>query len=79
MTRLARIRSASSYLYWLTVIPFLAFIVGVVFVNRVHPMIFGMPLILGWIVIWIPLTAMIMAGIYLLDPANIANVKGADE
>ena len=30
----------------------------------------GMPLILTWIVYWIVLTSVIMAIIYLFDPAN---------
>jgi hypothetical protein len=55
---------------WLAVLPFLGILVGTPFFNRVEPLILGMPLILAWIVLWIVLTGMIMAIIYLMDPAN---------
>ena len=54
----------------LAVLPFLGILVGTPFFNRVTPLIFGMPLILAWIVLWIILTSAIMALIYGLDPAN---------
>ena len=59
-----------TFVKWLAVLPFLGILVGVVFVNRVEPLIFGMPLILAWIVLWIVLTAVFMGIIYLCDPAN---------
>ena len=55
---------------WLAVAPFLALVVGPFFVNRVHPLVFGLPFLLVWIVAWILLTSLIMAVIYALDPAN---------
>ncbi len=55
---------------WLAVLPFLALLVGPFFVNRVTPTIFGMPLLLAWLVAWILLTAAIMAIIFRLDPAR---------
>ena len=58
------------FVRWLAVLPFLGILVGVHFVNRVEPMILGMPLILSWIVLWIVLTAVIMGIIYRFDPAN---------
>lgn len=58
------------YIKLLAVLPFLGILVGVPFVNRVTPLIMGMPLILAWIVLWIVLTAAIMAIIYVCDPAN---------
>jgi hypothetical protein len=38
--------------------------------NEVDPSILGMPFPLGWISVWVVLTAIIMAVIYLIDPAN---------
>jgi xanthosine utilization system XapX-like protein len=54
----------------LAVLPFLGILVGVPMLNRVQPLVLGMPLILAWIVLWIILTAVIMAIIYRCDPAN---------
>jgi hypothetical protein len=54
----------------LAVLPFVGILVGVPWLNRVEPLVFGMPLILAWIVLWILLTAAIMGIIYACDPAN---------
>ena len=54
----------------LAVIPFLGILLGAVFTNQVTPLIFGMPLVLAWQVLWVVLTAVIMGIIYLCDPAN---------
>ena len=56
--------------YLLAVLPFIGIIIGVPFVNRVDPLVLGMPLVLAWIVMWIVLSAVIMAIIYWIDPAN---------
>ncbi len=55
---------------WLAVIPFLALVVGPFFVNRVSPLVLGLPFLLAWIVAFILLTSLIMAIIYATDPAN---------
>jgi len=55
---------------WLALLPYLALIVGPFFLNQVTPYVFGMPLLLAWIVAWVLLSAAIMAVIYRLDPAN---------
>ena len=54
----------------LALLPFAAMLIGPFFLNRVEPMIFGMPFLLAWFVAWTGLTAAIMALIYRLDPAN---------
>jgi len=54
----------------LALIPALAVIVGPFFVNRVTPLVLGMPFLLAWLVLWIVLTPVIMAVIFRLDPAN---------
>lgn len=59
-----------AFVKWLAILPFLGILVGVPLLNRVEPLVFGMPLILAWIVLWILLTAVIMGIIYLCDPAN---------
>jgi len=54
----------------LAVLPFLSILVGVPFLNRVTPLILGLPLLLAWLLLWILLTSAIMAIIYVTDPAN---------
>jgi len=58
------------FVRYLAVLPFLGILVGVPCLNRVEPLILGMPLILAWIVLRIILTSAIMGIIYACDPAN---------
>ena len=55
---------------WLAALPFVGIIFGTAFVNRVEPLVFGMPLVLAWIVGWVVASSVIMAAIYVLDPIN---------
>jgi len=57
-------------IHWLAVIPFVDMLVGPAVHNEVDPLILGMPFPLGWISVWVVLTAIIMAVVYLIDPAN---------
>jgi hypothetical protein len=59
-------------LKWLAALPFIAILIGTAFVNSVEPLIFGLPLVLAWLVGWVILTAAIMALIFVNDPANAA-------
>ena len=63
----------------LAVLPFVGILLGVPFVNRVEPLVMGMPLVLAWIVFWVVMSAVIMAVIYKLDPTNRAGMQGAEE
>ena len=54
----------------LSALPFLGILGGIFFVNRVTPLVFGMPLVLAWIVLWVVLSSAIMALVYRLDPTN---------
>ncbi|HEY1414063.1 MAG TPA: DUF3311 domain-containing protein [Rhodopila sp.] len=58
------------FVKWLAALPFLGILVGTPLLNRVEPLMFGMPLVLAWIVLWIVLTSVIMTIIYIADPAN---------
>jgi len=40
---------------------------GVPFVNRVEPWVFGLPLLLAWVLVWVLLTSATMWLIYALD------------
>ncbi|MHB1305072.1 MAG: DUF3311 domain-containing protein [Acidiphilium sp.] len=55
---------------WLALVPVIGLLVGPVVHNRLHPFILGMPFPLGWITVWIVLTAITMAVVYMIDPAN---------
>lgn len=55
---------------WLALLPFLGILAGTPFLNRVTPLIFGLPLLFAWLLLWIVLTSVIMLIIYLCDPAN---------
>ena len=55
---------------WLAVVPFLALVAGPFFVNRATPLVLGLPFLLAWIVVWVLLTSLIMAVIYVADPDN---------
>jgi hypothetical protein len=55
---------------WLAALPFVGILVGTAFVNRIEPLVFGMPLVLAWIVGWVVAGSVIMAAVYLLDPIN---------
>jgi hypothetical protein len=66
-------------IWWLAVLPFLGILVGTAFVNNVEPLIFGMPFVLAWNVGWVLLGALIMAIIYVNDPANAKAADGSRE
>jgi hypothetical protein len=51
-------------------LPFIGILLGVPFVNRVEPLVLGMPFVLAWIVLWVVLTSVVMAIVYRLDPRN---------
>jgi len=57
-------------IHLLAALPFLGILGGIFFVNRVTPLVFGMPLVLAWIVLWVVLSSAIMALVYRLDPTN---------
>jgi hypothetical protein len=63
----------------LAALPFIGILLGVPFVNRVEPLVLGMPFVLAWIVMWVVLSAILMAIVYRFDPANRNFVADAEE
>lgn len=63
----------------LAALPFIGILLGVPFVNRVEPLVLGMPFVLAWIVLWVVLSAVIMAIVYWLDPTNRQLAVEAEE
>jgi hypothetical protein len=60
---------------WLVVTPFIGMLVGPAVHNEVQPLILGMPFLLGWISVWVVLTAIVMAIACAIDPANRENSR----
>jgi hypothetical protein len=67
------------FLRFLAALPFIGILLGIPFVNRVEPLVLGMPLVLGWIVLWVVLISVIMAVIYRLDPTNRQTAVDTEE
>lgn len=57
-------------LRWLAVLPPAGMLLGPYLLNRVEPLVLGMPLLLAWLVGCTVATSAVMAVIYLTDPAN---------
>ncbi len=58
------------HLQWLAALPALGMLIGPFVLNRVEPLVLGMPLLLAWLVGCTVATSAIMGLIYLTDPAN---------
>lgn len=54
------------YSLLLASVPFIAVCLAVPVWDRIDPLIFGLPFNLAWLVAWIPLTSLCMAGVYRL-------------
>ena len=50
--------------------PALALVAGLPFVNRLEPVVFGLPFLLFWILGWVFVTPAFLAVAYLLAPAS---------
>jgi hypothetical protein len=55
---------------WLAALPVAGILVGTAFVNQVEPLVFGLPLVLAWIVGWVVVGSGLMAIVYALDSVN---------
>lgn len=51
----------------LAVVPVIALLSAPYVANRLEPRILGMPFLLGWIVVWVVITSLIMGIILRLD------------
>ena len=63
----------------LAALPFIGILLGVPFVNRVEPLVLGMPFVLAWIVLWVILISIIMAIVYRFDPTNRQTAVDTEE
>lgn len=65
-------------IHWLTALPCVIMLAGVVLHNEVFPLILGLPFPLGWITIWIVITSLVMLIVYNIDPNNKTKSGGDD-
>ncbi|KOS64196.1 DUF3311 domain-containing protein [Lysinibacillus agricola] len=54
----------------LAILPFIGFISGALFANKVTPFVLGLPFFAFWCSLWVILTSVIMAIVYRFDPDN---------
>jgi hypothetical protein len=59
----------------LALLPALGMLGGLPFANRVHPLVFGLPFLMAWLVFWVLATAGIMGWMLHLDSVQ---GKGAE-
>jgi hypothetical protein len=48
-------------------VPFITLVFALPLVNRVHPVILGLPFLLFWILLWVLLTPAILFAAYILE------------
>lgn len=63
-------RSGFRRYHLLGFLPTIGMLSGVLFANRVHPLVLGLPLLFFWIAAWVLATSLIMWVILTLDRAH---------
>jgi hypothetical protein len=57
-------------------LPFVGILVGMFFANSVEPYVFGLPFAMFWVVMWVVVSAGLMAIVYRLDSRDRARERG---
>ena len=60
-------KKGTKYALGLGSIPFLTLVFALPLVNRIKPVIFGLPFLLFWMLIWVVLTPLILFFAYLVE------------
>lgn len=60
-------KKGTKYALILGAIPFITLVFALPFVNRIKPVVFGLPFILFWILCWVILTPLILFIAYTLE------------
>jgi hypothetical protein len=60
----------------LAALPFAGILVGTFFANSVEPYVLGLPFALFWVVMWVVVSAGLMAIVYRLDTRDRARERG---
>ncbi len=61
-----------SWTKWLALLPPLGFLGGAGLFNDTRPLVFGLPLLLAWMVACVVMTSAVMGIVYLCDPVRKA-------
>ena len=56
--------------HWLGFLPTVGMLGGILFANRVRPLVFGIPFLFFWIAAWVVATSLVMWTILRLDRAH---------
>jgi hypothetical protein len=60
----------------LAALPFVGILVGMFFANSVEPYVLGLPFAMFWVVMWVVVSAGLMAIVYRLDTRDRARERG---
>ena len=60
-------QKGTKYALLLGAVPFLTLVFALPFVNRIEPVILGLPFLLFWILVWVMLTPFILFCAYLCE------------
>lgn len=60
-------QKGTKYALILAAIPFITLVFALPLVNRIYPLILGLPFILFWIISWVILTPLLLFVAYLLE------------
>ena len=69
----------TKYALILGAIPFITLVFALPLVNRIHPMILGLPFMLGWILFWVIMTPPILLLAYILEKKYNRPSEGEDK
>ena len=71
-------QKGKKYALMLGAIPFVMLVFALPLVNRIHPVILGLPFILFWILAWVMLTPLILFFAYRLEQKHDSD-EGEEE
>ncbi|WP_257350691.1 DUF3311 domain-containing protein [Pseudalkalibacillus decolorationis] len=54
----------------LAIVPFIGFLGGALWANKVTPFVLGLPFFTFWCSLWVVLSSVIMLIVYMFDPDN---------
>jgi len=72
-------QKGTKYALILGTIPFITLVFALPLVNRIKPMILGLPFMLFWILSWVILTPLILFVAYILEKKFNIPEKGEEE
>ncbi len=71
-------KKGTKYALILGAIPFVTLVFALPLVNRIHPVVLGLPFLLFWILTWVILTPFILFLAYVLEKKFNPPDKGED-